>query len=97
MSHDGNFESLDVGREFCVGWRTVCNDSGPHNGVGPGSVGNAQSGKVSSIVLMFISVDASPWCSIGITSNHVKLSTNHDGADCQDDFFFFLQHPVFLA
>ena len=74
MSHDGNFQSLDTDREFCVGWRTTCaphntdlnwavqgtcdispvvwNDSGPHNGVGPGSVGNAQSGKASSIVLM---------------------------------------------
>ena len=31
-------------------------DPGPHNGAGPGGVGNAQSAKASSIVLLFVVV-----------------------------------------
>ena len=68
MSHDGNFDPLDAGQEFCVGWKKnavlvhfpksirtrwfeSAMDPGPHNGVGPGGVGKAQSEKASSTVL----------------------------------------------
>ena len=45
-------------------------DLGPYSGAGPGGVGNAQSAKASSRVLML--------------SDHVNLLTNHDGTDGED-------------
>ena len=61
-------------------------DPGPHNGVGPGGVGNAV-----CKVLNVVSVAASPCCSIEITCNQVNLLTNHDGSDSEDELF--LQSP----
>ena len=66
MSHGGTFDRLDAGRDFCVGWREhhACVpsnttsaqlfgiDAGLHSGVVPGGVGDAQSAKASSTVLM---------------------------------------------
>ena len=75
-------------------------DPSPHNGVGPGGVGNAQSAKASSIVLNVVSVAASPCCSIEITCNQVNLLTNHDGSDCEDEFFcntpFWSVHVAYM-
>ena len=66
MSHDGSFDRLNAGRMRTFQYRSESGglrnpqtsaqlfeiDPGPHNGVGPGGVGNAQSAKASSIVLM---------------------------------------------
>ena len=61
-------------------------DSGPHNGVGPGGVGNevCKSFVDSTDV---ISVAALPCYSIEITCNKVNLLTNHDGTNCEDELF----------
>ena len=60
-------------------------EPGPHNGVGPGGVGNAQSAKASSIVLMLSLLLHRHAGSIEITCNHVSLLTNHDSTDGEDE------------
>ena len=60
-------------------------DPSPHNGVGPGGVGNAQSAKASSIVLNVVSVPASPCFSIEITCTQVNLLTNRDSTNSEDE------------
>ena len=59
-------------------------DPGPHNGVGPGGVGNAESAKSFVDGTHVVSVAASPCCSIEITCNQVNV-TNHDGSDGEDE------------
>ena len=56
-------------------------DPGPNNGVGPVSVGNAQSAKA----LLMLSL---------LLRNQVNLLTNHDGTDCEDEHF---RNTPFLA
>ena len=61
-------------------------DPGPHNGVGPSGVGNAQSAKAPSIVLMLsllLHRHAFPLKPPATMS----MLTNHDGSDCEDEFF----------
>ena len=60
-------------------------DPGPHNGVGPGGVGNAVCKSFVNSTNV-VSVAASPCCSIEIACNQVNLMTNHDGSDCEDEF-----------
>ena len=60
---------------------------GPHNGVGHGGVGNAQSAKASSTVLMLPLLLHRHAVSLKITCNQVNLLTNHGGTDCEDELF----------
>ena len=43
-----------------------------------------------------VSITAPPPCSIENTSNQVNLFTNHNGTDCENEFFFFFKSPFFL-
>ena len=68
-------------------------DLGPHNGVGPGGVGKAQSENTSSIVLILSRLRQRTGCAIEITCNKINVLRNHNSTNGLDDFLgntFFL-------
>ena len=101
MSHDGNLDRLDAGREYCVGlkMRRACalsntdlNPVASSGSIRVPTMVQARRRWQCTVCKSFVDcadvvpVASSP--SIEITSNHVNLLTNHDGTNCEDDCGF---------
>ena len=60
-------------------------DPGPHNGVGPGGVGKAQSEKGFINGTKIVSAVTTPRCSTEITCNQVNFLRNHNDTKSLDE------------
>ena len=61
-------------------------DPGPHNGVGPRGVGNAQSENTSSIVLIVVAAATTPGRTIEVTRNQINVLRDHKSTSSLDNF-----------